>query len=221
MPPTRAPLQCAARNEVAARSEVMEIPYAACRQSAAAEAPAQRSSHPARLRTRHLRLRRPPSRQSRAGQRLRRGDGQGARAPEAHLAVGAGGGPSLRGADHPPRARLLGALRTTTVPVDADGGDPAGARPRHSLPAGVARRQHARGVEPVRDRQGLRPGALQVLGRPASGRGSAGRAARRRLDPRLHRNPLLAQAEARLRQGEKPPPVLRRAPAGARAARLL
>ena len=91
----------------------------------------------------------------------------------------------------------------------------------HSFPAGLARRQHTRGVKPVRDQQRLCAGAPQVLGRPASGRGSAGRAAASRLDPRLHRAPLLAQVEARLHKSEKPPPVVRGAPADAGAARLL
>ena len=90
--------------------------------------------------------------------------------------------------------------------------------PDDPVPARRPRIRDAGRPQPVRRRKGLRPGALQVL--VAGDRPSPGAGADDRLGARLHRDPLLARAEARLPAGEEPAAVGRGARADAGAARL-
>ena len=94
----------------------------------------------------------------------------GARLPEAGLAVAAGRADPLRCPVHPHGSGLLGALRAPTIPLDADRGDPARARPRHSVPARRPFRRDARVAQPSTEPR--RP-----IRRSSTASGSAGRRA--------------------------------------------
>ena len=179
---------------------------------------AERPSGPPRLRARPLHLCDAALPQPCARQHLGRGDGGGPAGAKADLAVRAGRARALYGAPDPYGPRLLGPLPTAAVPLDGLRGDAALPRADDPVPASGPCIRDAGRPQSVRGRQGLRPGALQVL--VAGHRTSPGVGADNCLGARLHRDPLLARPQACLPAGEKLAAVGRGARADAGAARL-
>src|SRR5260370_24287 len=60
--------------------------------------------------------------------------------------------------------RVLGLLRTASLPLDADGGDPARSRPQPPVSPDRARARPPHFAEAVRHREGLRRGPAEILG---------------------------------------------------------
>ncbi len=169
---------------------------------------------PPRHGPRPLRLCHDPSRQSRAGAGLPRGDGAGSAHLSRLLAAPAGRG---RPPPLPPRPRGAWPLQALGAPqpsARAAGGGAARARPHDPE---LARRPHPR--HPLARPLLRGRGQLFLLSRPglAGRRPATGRHARHRLAARLRRRPLLAATQALLSHASAMAGRRRRAAADARS----
>ena len=130
-------------------------------------------------------------------------------------------GGAVLGTDHALPAGTVGVLRAAALRLDACRSGAARAGAEHSGAADEPPVRHADLARRVRHREGLRAGAVFLLGRVTTTWRAAGRGADRRLDPRLHRYVPVAAAEAAVRPLDALPVLRRGHAAGAGADGLL